>query len=88
MKFDTLLVALQELEISIEEFELFLNNYNISPSDTLINEIDKTILKNSPDAFYQLHKQFEGVGQWLFALAAQSNIPKKQTPIPHKNNEF
>lgn len=43
MKFDTLLVALQELEISLEEFELFLNNYNISPSDTLINEIDKTI---------------------------------------------
>lgn len=74
MKFDTLLVALQELELSLEEFEIFLNNYSTSYSDILIDEIDGIILQNTPEAFESLYNQFREVGEPIFALAAQSNF--------------
>ncbi|WP_339014769.1 helix-turn-helix domain-containing protein (plasmid) [Lactococcus garvieae] len=73
MSFEKVVVALQIMGVSLEEFEHFLNGYSLSDSDFLLEEIEKETVSQNFTKLKMLYTKARSQGYPYLALAAKSS---------------
>ncbi|AYG00414.1 Rgg/GadR/MutR family transcriptional regulator [Lactococcus allomyrinae] len=74
MGFDRVVLALQELSISLEEYEQILNNYTNSDQDELIERVIVADLYSDKNELLKLINELEQSGHSFLTLAAKSTL--------------
>lgn len=74
MSFEKVVMALQVMGVSLEEFEFFLNDYSLNEPEQLLNEIENATIIGDTIKLSALCKTAELEGFSYIAIAAKSSI--------------
>lgn len=89
MSFDKVVTALQYMGVSLEEFELFLNDYSQNDSDFFMDEIEKANIAQDTEKLIKLSNEAKKEGFPYISLAAKAawtNLTKPE--IEDLTNRF
>lgn len=73
MSFDKVVAALQYMGVSLEDFEQFINDYNLGEIDYLIDKIQSETFRQNSDKLLKLAQKANQLNFSYIALAAKSS---------------
>ncbi len=76
MSFERIDMMLQEMNVSLAEYELVLNNFVLDFQEEFLDEIEKANFEFDEEKLHALYHEARDSGYILLALAAKSNIEK------------
>lgn len=76
MSFENVVRALQEMGITLEEFDHFLNDYSLGEKETILNEIEQAILQDQMTDLKGLYKRAQNLNLDFVALSAKASFTR------------
>lgn len=88
MSFESVVRGLQEMNVTLEEFEHFLNDYSMGDKEALLKEIEEAALNSDVPSLTQLHHLAHETGFPYLAFAAKATYTMLSDLEAEKITEF
>ncbi|WP_285013729.1 helix-turn-helix domain-containing protein [Lactococcus garvieae] len=72
MSFENVIRCLQEMDVTLEEFDHFLNNYALSEKEMILEEAGYSVLKNDEGKLKELYYRAKDLNLYLVSLSIKA----------------